>query len=324
LALVAFLEYQGGGSANAQTRSKLTKAENTKLRNDVASGHFDSVVRFGAHWVTASRTHDSDDDYIVSFALTRADALLNRSLSTKWSYLTLSETSPNPQRTKAVLDWCTELIRAYPTSAYSHLFAGFAQRSSPVSDTGLSYEATYDRTISHFEKAIEYDPNLGEAYFWLGNVYETKGAVLAGSQASESSYDKAIECFKKAASLNAYNGRSYIELGMLYRAEKHYSEAIASFEDAIKYNPSDDYPYLELGAIYLAVGKIDDSIRNTTIAIRMKPEKGSSLYYNLGAAYEQQGDYKQAIEAYKKFLAGRSDGDVERKVRQRITELQTK
>jgi tetratricopeptide (TPR) repeat protein len=307
--------------AIAQTQH-LTPQASKQLRHEIGAGQLDRALTLMTQLVNARTpyTTKASDDYIVDFALPIIAVVKTHNPKTKWDYLGYGSVQTNPERSHVVLEWCKQLVREYPQSPYSHLLLGSQYRSADVQDLGFTYEQKYNLAIGSFEEAIQQDPDLAEAYFYLANVYETAAMIVN----KPSYYDRAIEYFQKAAERNSLNGRPFTETGMIQRAQGAYDGAIDSFQKAIAVNPSDDYPYSELAAIYLKVGNPDQAIKCALSALKLHPTPGSNLYYTLGSAYEQQGEYTKAIAAYQKFLANRGTGPDTRPVREKISMLQHK
>ena len=81
----------------------------------------------------------------------------------------------------------------------------------------------YDRAIAYFNKAIEINPKLAEAYYNRGLVYKEKGQ-----------YDKAISDFTKAIEINPRHADAYYSRGVVYYYKKDYEKALDDFYKAQK------------------------------------------------------------------------------------------
>lgn len=89
---------------------------------------------------------------------------------------------------------------------------------------GRDYERSenYPRAISNFNKALEYDPDLAAAYYYLGNTY-----------LKVDSLDQALTSLEKAVDLdpayiNAYHsiGSAYLEKGDTLQARQFFDELV--------------------------------------------------------------------------------------------------
>ncbi|GAI08372.1 unnamed protein product, partial [marine sediment metagenome] len=78
--------------------------------------------------------------------------------------------------------------------------------------------------IPYFKKAISIEPNLVEAYFWVGEIYQ-----VLGDKSTRQFYSLAIESYKKAINIEEVRNpvsfthpspywRSYIQLSKMYHS----------------------------------------------------------------------------------------------------------
>jgi tetratricopeptide (TPR) repeat protein len=85
----------------------------------------------------------------------------------------------------------------------------------------------YEESLQNLDKALKLDPNLPEAYFWLGYNYREANNT-----------DKAIASFRKAVALKPDYEDAYVILGLLCQ-EKKDPKAEEYFTTAIRLNPND-------------------------------------------------------------------------------------
>ena len=152
----------------------------------------------------------------------------------------------------------------------------------------------YEEAIKYFEKAIDLNPNLADAYFYRGYCYI----------AYEEDYDKAAECFKKMIKLDTNNAAAYIALGILYTEyKKDYDKAIKYYEKAVELEPDYIDAYHSLARAY-QYGKedYDKAIKYYEKTVELNPVF-EDVYFNLGIIYEEsKQDYGKAAEYYKKTI----------------------
>ncbi len=96
-----------------------------------------------------------------------------------------------------------------------------------------------NKAIEEFRKAIELQPNYGDAFHNLANTY---------SQMNE--MDLAIENYQKALEFNSGLWQSCQNLAAIYFNKKDYIKAIEYQEKAIMINPTDAGLHFNLGVIY--------------------------------------------------------------------------
>jgi len=186
--------------------------------------------------------------------------------------------------------------------------------------TTLSY--TYSYFLHDFEKAIDLalteadqGKQIGESWFanqGLGN--------LASFYAYAGQFDKADSLIDE---IKAYYDSSYLEpdpfldfyIGAVEYEKGHYDTAIVCYRSALN-----QYPvltlYFELGRSYYGAGKYDSSIIAFKEALGSYeqlaawwPETVVASEYELGKAYEADGQNELAIKQYEKFLDLWKDAD---------------
>jgi len=91
---------------------------------------------------------------------------------------------------------------------------------------------TLDKAIADLTKAIELDPQLDIAYYYLGLACKTKGDD-----------DKAIANYTKAIEIDPRYDEAYCERGMSWYRKSDYDKAIADFTKAIEINPKNGNAY---------------------------------------------------------------------------------
>jgi tetratricopeptide (TPR) repeat protein len=153
-----------------------------------------------------------------------------------------------------------------------------------------------------FRKAIELDPNYGDAYRALGWAQfdnATNGWTEFFSQAMQQAQDLA----KKALSLEESNAGSHALLGTCYLYQGEYDLAISELQRAIELNPNDPYGYHSLGMGLLYAGLTDDAIKALEITLRLNPNTISGSFFFLGLGYYLTGRYDDAIRVLKQGLS---------------------
>jgi tetratricopeptide (TPR) repeat protein len=106
---------------------------------------------------------------------------------------------------------------------------------------GESYtnRGAYDKAIVELNKALELDPDYGEALNVLGYLYLDMG-----------DFPKAIEHFKKYVSLSPGEANPLDSLAEAYFDVGRLDEAIANYKEVLRINPDLEGPYFSIGYIY--------------------------------------------------------------------------
>jgi tetratricopeptide (TPR) repeat protein len=178
-------------------------------------------------------------------------------------------------------------IDADPTSAY--LTSGLAELYNKI---GRIRDAVVEA-----QDLIKRNPNNLEARRLLGRIYlRSLGDMQAGS-GSESVLKLAIEQYEQIVRLQPDSMDDHLLLGRLYRLNNDLQKAESEFKTAVKLQPDSEEAVTTLAYLYNELGdtaraaQVLSSIPNT--------ERSAKLYSALGYTYEQQKQYKNAVEAYR-------------------------
>jgi tetratricopeptide (TPR) repeat protein len=178
-------------------------------------------------------------------------------------------------------------IDADPTSAY--LTSGLAEL---YAKTGRIRDAVVEA-----QDIIKKNPNNLEARRLLGRIYlRSLGDMQAGS-GSENVLKLAIDQYEQIVRLQPDSTDDHLLLGRLYRLNNDLQKAEAEFKTAVKQQPDSEEAVTTLAYLYNELG---DTARATQVLSSVpNGEKSAKLYAALGYTYEQQKQYKEAIEAYR-------------------------
>ncbi len=178
-------------------------------------------------------------------------------------------------------------IDADPTSAY--LTSGLAEL---YAKTGRIRDAVVEA-----QDIIKRNPNNLEARRLLGRIYlRSLGDMQAGS-GSESVLKLAIEQYEQIVRLQPDSMDDHLLLGRLYRLNNDLQKAESEFKTAVKLQPDSEEAVTTLAYLYNELG---DTARATQVLSSVpNTQRSAKLYSALGYTYEQQKQYKNAIEAYR-------------------------
>ena len=178
-------------------------------------------------------------------------------------------------------------IDADPSSAY--LTSGLAEL---YAKTGRIRDAVVEA-----QDIIKRNPNNLEARRLLGRIYlRSLGDMQAGS-GSDSVLKLAIEQYEQIIRLQPDSMDDHLLLGRLYRLNNDLQKAENEFKTAVKLQPDSEEAVTTLAYLYNELG---DTARAAQVLSSVpKTERSAKLYSALGYTWEQQKQYKDAIEAYR-------------------------
>lgn len=173
-------------------------------------------------------------------------------------------------------------------------------------------KAHFTDAIDACEAAIQCSRwKSSSAHYLLCKLYEAS-SFKNNKTKLKALYEKIMSIllvpFDLTAQKNIIKNVSYLRFLMLFIKGfyaiqlKDYAKAVQLYKDAIEIAPGFAPLYCVLGDIYLSTGYFEDSITEYKMAIWLD-SFNIAAYRHLCRAYEEQGDYNQAIEVYNKLIA---------------------
>ena len=180
-----------------------------------------------------------------------------------------------------------------------------------------------ENAIEQLEMAIFDDPDSFEAFYLLGQAFQSRGeseqAVWAFGEAStlrpedldvlalraqlllEIDPEEAETVTKSMIELSPGNPEGYRLLARAYSKRDMWSETIESNQKAIELGDESPYTFNNKGYAELVLGSYDDAIDTLSRAVAFE---GAThfMWNNLGLAYEKSGRLHEAFGAYNHAL----------------------
>ena len=236
-----------------------------------------------------SKSGKGEDDENV--LIERAQALTARGNLSEAEKLYASVLNRNPRCIQACLGM-----------AYLNEFAG-----------GVRYGAGFPaaKSILFYGKELEIQPQLGAAWFNLGNVYEKSGM-----------YAKAVEAFTKAKELSPGMKSASYNLGVCYGMLGEKEKAKEQFLETLRIDTDFAPAHFQCGVLYSGERDYGRAIEAYENALRLDPSDGDA-HFNLAQIYKTQANKpSEAVAHFKAYLALFPDAEDAPRVREWIEDLE--
>jgi tetratricopeptide (TPR) repeat protein len=145
---------------------------------------------------------------------------------------------------------------------------------------------------------LKRDGNNLEAHRLLGRIYlRSLGDMQAGTQSQEI-LKLAIEQYEQLVKLDPNSVEDHLLLGRLYRLNNELLKSESEFKTAVKIAPDSEEAVSTLAYLYNEEG--DSAHALQVLSSIPDSARTAKLYSALGYTYEQQKQYKEAIDAYRR------------------------
>jgi tetratricopeptide (TPR) repeat protein len=159
----------------------------------------------------------------------------------------------------------------------------------------LNFDRQYPEALEAFEKAIELQPELTEAWFGKAKALRRweryEEAFLALERAMQLTADDATE-----------HSRCWHEKGDVLKNLERYEEALDAYEKAIALNPNSGDTWKRHGYILTKLGRYVEALTSLEKGKELHPMLGGS-YYNFAYYHAAQGQVELAIEHLQQAIA---------------------
>ncbi|MBP9854060.1 MAG: tetratricopeptide repeat protein [Candidatus Omnitrophica bacterium] len=196
--------------------------------------------------------------------------------------------------------------------------------------TWLNQIDFYERTRKFAPDSARLHADLGEAYYRVGRVEDSRDSTIRAIQLRPNYYaawsnlgtiyvrlgeiDKAIEAYQNSLKISPGYFNAHFNLANIYKDQEKFDEAITHYEQALKYKPSLAMAYNNLAICYNQKGNLEKAKGNDALFRTYKEiaienyqkginfEPNTKFYNNLASALSDVDRHQEAIELYNKAL----------------------
>lgn len=144
----------------------------------------------------------------------------------------------------------------------------------------------YDKAIECYDRAIEADPYLVDAWHKKGNALYNK-----------EDYDEAIKCYDRASLINPNHFDSWYKKGITYKKKNYHDQALKSYDRAIQIRANTSNVWYERGLSLSYLRRYEEAIKCYDNAIEFSP-KHAEAWYRKGYAFYEMGKIDEALTCY--------------------------
>lgn len=204
-------------------------------------------------------------------------------------------------RSRAALLAAVLVVAGLGASACSKI--GMLKGQMAFKDANAAYQSQdYKKAITKYQEALQNNPELSYAYFYLANSYDNLyKPARRGESENDANLQKAIEYYKKATETiqePKLRKLSFEYLLASYGPDKlnDPSQAEPIVQKMIQMDSSDPANYFALSKIYEDAGNYEQAEATLLKAKAARP-KDPTVYMQLGAYYNRQGQFDKTMEA---------------------------
>ena len=155
----------------------------------------------------------------------------------------------------------------------------------------LFAEGNFNSALTAFDDARKVQPDLADAYFWMGKTYTELGKTRKAHKA----FNRYLKYISTSA--NPESSLLYLnENGVIDNAQAiEYENELASLRQDTSY-------WLKKGKIEVKTGVLKQAVESFNNGLKLSPEN-FPLLQQLGRALTEQGKHLQAIKIFQKIIS---------------------
>jgi Flp pilus assembly protein TadD len=156
--------------------------------------------------------------------------------------------------------------------------------------SALSNRERFEEAAVHLARAVELNPEYGDARYNLGYVLVRLGQLEAG-----------IRELTEAVRLEPENFMAHNNLGVAFLIREDYPQAVEQLKEAVRLKPDFASAHNNLGVALKNHDDLAGAVASLREALRLNPAYAEA-WNNLGAALRAQGKLAEAAESFRRAL----------------------
>jgi len=173
-------------------------------------------------------------------------------------------------------------------------------------------EEKYKKAIAEYEAALQLNPNLKAAFYYLGSSYIMVYKPGDDSEKNKEYGSKATEYLQKALTLNPNSKDILQALGDINDKMKNFELAEKYYLQVQKFTPNDPLTYYNLAGFYNNNAKYDKAIEMYEKRIALNPADPEGYLY-LAGFFQDKRKWDDAIKNHELRMAKIEESDMEAK-----------
>lgn len=155
--------------------------------------------------------------------------------------------------------------------------------------------------VSHFEEAIEFDPDFALAHVGLADAYLTLSAnFMAGMEAAQSTV-LAEPLLMRALAIEPDLGEAYASLGLVRQLQNNIRAAEEAYRTAMRLRPNYSRVFRLLGRLKLGQGNQQEGYELLKKALAIDPYS-VPVNFDIARYHDSIGDFDRALDRYLRIV----------------------
>jgi tetratricopeptide (TPR) repeat protein len=161
-----------------------------------------------------------------------------------------------------------------------------------------------DLALSDVSNAIEFAPNVPDLYYLRARFTLAAGALAAENEdeGASAAAPKALVDLNRAIEMDPENSTYFSWRARIHELRKDFDASARDYSRAIELDPGHFRHYEARGYLRLRLKDFKGALEDFDVVIELRGEDYPPAFANKGHAYEDMGDFREAIRFYRKYI----------------------